>query len=242
MMPTALPLTYTTVVRGRPLSYRVTMSPRARAWRLTIHPDSGLTIVLPARSRIDVAGLLDSRSTWIFRHLDRLAKHPLPATPRLIGHGSVLRYLGGPLRLELAAGARAAEVDETAGVLRVPETDDRSLRATIETWYRRRAETVFAERLRLMNDGLGYRFQRVTIRDQKTRWGSCSARGNLAFNWRLVMAPIEIVDSVVVHELVHLIVLSHSRAFWNRVAAIDPAYVAHRRWLRDHGPRLVLGG
>lgn len=218
------------------------MSPRARAWSLTIHPDAGLTVVLPARSRIDVAGLLDSRSTWIFRHLDRLARHPVPAAPPLIGHGSILRYLGGSLRVELAAGATAPEVDEAAGVLRAPAADHRPLRATIETWYRRRAETVFAERLRLINDGLGYRFQRVTIRDQKTRWGSCSARGNLAFNWRLVMAPLKIVDYVVVHELVHLIELSHSPAFWARVAAIDPEHRAHRRWLRDHGPRLVLGG
>ncbi len=241
MIPTALPLTYTTVVQGRPLTYRVTMSPRARTWRLTIHPDSGLTIVLPVRSKIDLARLLDSRSAWIFRHLDRLASSPVPAPPPPLRHGAILRYLGDLFRLELAAGATAPEIDEAAGVLRAPDADHRSLRATIEAWYRRRAEGVFADRLRMINDRLGYRFQRVTIRDQKTRWGSCSARGNLAFNWRLVMAPIEIVDYVVAHELVHLIELSHSRAFWRRVAAIDPAYLVHREWLRDHGPRLVLG-
>lgn len=81
---------------------------------------------------------------------------------------------------------------------------------------------------------------RITIRDQKTRWGSCSSRGNLNFNWRLVMAPPPIIDYVVIHELAHLIELSHSPRFWETVERYCPDHREHRRWLREHGPRLAL--
>jgi predicted metal-dependent hydrolase len=240
MTPTALPLTYTTVVRGRSLSYRVTMSPRARAWSLTIHPDAGLTVVLPPRARVGPADLLHAKADWILRHLDRLARRPRPARTAL-EHGSAVPYLGGALRIEVAALEGVATAVEAAdGVLRIRVAPHRPLHALVEAWYRARADAVIAERLAAVNASLGYRYTRVTIRDQKTRWGSCSARGNLAFNWRLVMAPIAVIDYVVVHELVHLVVLSHSPAFWARVAAIDPAHRAHRRWLRDHGPQLAL--
>jgi predicted metal-dependent hydrolase len=235
-----LPLTFTAKVRGRPLTYRVTVSPRATVWRLTVHPDSGLTVVLPARSRVDLAHLLESKATWIFKHLDR-ARSSLVTPRQPLEAGSVLRYLGGSLRLELATDADAPVLNEDAGVLRVYAPDRRDLPAIVEAWYRTRATAVIADRLRAVNARLGYRFARVAIRDQRTRWGSCSARGNLAFNWRLILAPEPVIDYVVAHELVHLIELSHSRAFWHRVAAIDPAYVAHRRWLRENSPHLVLG-
>lgn len=236
----ALPLTYTAVLRGRTLTYRVRISPRARAWSLTIAHDAGLTVVLPPRARLDPADLLHTKADWILRHLDRLARRP-PPTRTALEHGSPVPYLGGALRLEVAALEGVATSVETAdGVLRVRAAPHRSLRAVVEAWYRARADAVIAERLEAVNTSLGYRYARVTIRDQKTRWGSCSARGNLAFNWRLVMAPIAIIDYVVAHELIHLVDLSHSPAFWARVAAIDPAHRAHRRWLRDHGPRLAL--
>ncbi|MEO5656499.1 MAG: SprT family zinc-dependent metalloprotease [Nitrospiria bacterium] len=227
-------------VRDRTLAYRVRISPRARAWSLTIHPDAGLTVVLPPRARVDPADLLRAKADWILRHLDRLARRP---TRTVLEHGSAVPYLGDALRIEVAAwdGAEPA-VEAADGVLRVRAAPQRPLRAVVEAWYRARAAAVIAERLEAINASLGYRYARVTIRDQKTRWGSCSARGNLAFNWRLVMAPIAIIDYVVAHELVHLVVLSHAPAFWTRVAAIDPAHQEHRRWLRDQGPRLVLGG
>ncbi len=240
MIPTALPLTYTSFVRDRTLTYRVRISPRARAWNITIHPDAGLTVVLPPRARVDPADLLHTKADWILRHLGRLARRP-PPTRTALEHGSAVPYLGGALRLEVAALEGVATSVETAdGVLRVRAAPHRPLRAVVEAWYRARADAVIAERLEAVNAPLGYRYARVTIRDQKTRWGSCSARGNLAFNWRLVMAPIAIIDYVVAHELIHLVDLSHSPAFWARVAAIDPAHRAHRRWLRDHGPRLAL--
>ena len=86
---------------------------------------------------------------------------------------------------------------------------------------------------------LGASFQRIAIRDQRTRWGSCSSRGTLSFNWRLVLAPLEVAEYVVVHELCHLREPNHSPRFWQLVADARPGYRYQRRWLGDHGWELL---
>jgi predicted metal-dependent hydrolase len=86
---------------------------------------------------------------------------------------------------------------------------------------------------------LGVRWSRIEIRDQKSRWGSCSTRGTLSFNWRLVLAPYEVLDYVVVHELCHLREANHSRRFWKLVETRRPDWRRHRDWLHEHGPELL---
>jgi predicted metal-dependent hydrolase len=82
---------------------------------------------------------------------------------------------------------------------------------------------------------LGVEYSRISLRDQRSRWGSCSNRGNLSFNWRLVLAPHDVLDYVVVHEVCHLVELHHGPAFWNLVARRRPYYAESKRWLDDHG-------
>ena len=86
---------------------------------------------------------------------------------------------------------------------------------------------------------LGVNYRRIEIRDQRTLWGSCSPKGTLSFNWRLVLAPFEVLDYVVVHELCHLRVPDHSPRFWRLVATRRPGWREQRDWLRDHGPELL---
>src|SRR5438093_4487586 len=86
---------------------------------------------------------------------------------------------------------------------------------------------------------LGVTYERVQIRGQRTRWGSCSARGTLSFNWRLVLAPLEVLDYVAVHELCHLRIPNHSKSFWTLVEASRPDWRDQRHWLREHGPELL---
>jgi predicted metal-dependent hydrolase len=88
-------------------------------------------------------------------------------------------------------------------------------------------------------EALGVRYERIEIRDQRTRWGSCSTRGTLSFNWRLVLAPHEVLDYVVVHELCHLREANHSRRFWKLVETRRPDWRARRDWLHEHGPELL---
>lgn len=108
-----------------------------------------------------------------------------------------------------------------------------------EAVYRAQASEIFARKAAYYAARMGVTYNRITIRDQKTRWGSCSGKGNLNFNWRLVLAPVPVLDYVVVHELAHRREMNHSSRFWDVVEEIMPDYQIHRRWLRDHGGSLM---
>lgn len=113
-------------------------------------------------------------------------------------------------------------------------------RAALTQRYIAAAREYFPKRAAHFQQFTGGTYNRITIRDQKTRWGSCSARGTLSFNWRLMLAPPAILDYVVVHELCHLTHMNHSPAFWQAVEAVCPDYRDSRRWLKEHGQELVL--
>lgn len=113
-------------------------------------------------------------------------------------------------------------------------------RAALEKRYIEAAKAYFPKRAAHFAAITGGTYHRITIRDQKTRWGSCSAKGTLSFNWRLMLAPPAVLDYVVVHELCHLTHMNHSKAFWALVESACPDYRTHRKWLKDHGQTLVL--
>lgn len=106
--------------------------------------------------------------------------------------------------------------------------------------YRDAAAEYFPKRAAYYQPLTGGSFKRITIRDQKTRWGSCSSNGTLSFNWRLMLAPPRVLDYVVVHELCHLTYMNHSPAFWALVAQIMPQYQEYRLWLKNNGSTLRL--
>lgn len=111
---------------------------------------------------------------------------------------------------------------------------------TLEKRYRSAARTQFEQRCAYYHQFTGGSYTSVTIRDQKTRWGSCSSRGTLSFNYRLVFAPPAVLDYVVVHELCHLTHMNHSKDFWNMVGSVMPDYKTPKKWLREHGQELTL--
>lgn len=113
-------------------------------------------------------------------------------------------------------------------------------RIALEKRYIAAAKDYFPKRTAYFAPITGGNYQRITIRDQKTRWGSCSANGTLSFNWRLMLAPPAVLDYVVVHELCHLTHMNHSKAFWALVESACPEYRTHRKWLKEHGQTLVL--
>ena len=102
-----------------------------------------------------------------------------------------------------------------------------------------RALVYIPERVKYFAPQVGVSYGRITIRNQKTRWGSCSSKGNLNFNCLLMLMPAEIQDYVVVHELCHRLEMNHSKAFWGRVEEILPDYKARRKWLKDHGAEIM---
>ena len=107
-------------------------------------------------------------------------------------------------------------------------------------WYKRRAYEKISQRVRWYAQKRGFKYNKINITNAQKRWGSCSHQGNLSFAWRLIMAPLTIIDSVVIHELVHLEVKNHSKAFWNKVGSLDKEYKEHKDWLKNNGYLLRL--
>lgn len=104
--------------------------------------------------------------------------------------------------------------------------------------YREIARAIFAQKVSYYAAIMNVTYNRISIREQKTRWGSCSSLGNLNFNWRLIFAPEEVVDYVVVHELAHRIEMNHSKAFYHIIESVLPDYKRSQKWLRDNGQSL----
>jgi predicted metal-dependent hydrolase len=232
-------------IAGRRVEYALRVSTKARRLRLVIRAGSGLEVVVPRGMPVrSHEAFVQEKAAWIIQTLDRLRDtKTVPETPSL-SDGSRVRYAGRELTLRLRDGTRTghyrAALREDSLHLSVPELEQAVIRRALEHWYRRQAEAVFTERLALHNRVYQFRYGRVSVKAQKTRWGSCSKQGNLNFNWRLLLAPIAVLDYVVVHELCHLREMNHGSKFWQLVALGCPEYAVHRRWLRAHGQDLVL--
>ena len=150
---------------------------------------------------------------------------PIPAVQPAAAHlppgrRPPLQFSGERFRLAQGSQARAAEV--------------------FSAWYRQQARRVIEERVKWYATRFGLKYSAVRISSARTRWGSCSSRGSLSFTWRLVIAPLEVIDYVVAHELAHLRVRNHSPAFWREVESILPDYKVRQKWLKTNGKSLEI--
>ena len=109
----------------------------------------------------------------------------------------------------------------------------------LEQWYRMQAAKLIKKRADNLSTELGLTYNRLIIRGQKTRWGSCSNKGNLSFNWRLIMAPESVIDYVIIHEITHLKEMNHTKRFWQLVGRRCPQWREHKKWLKYHGTELA---
>ena len=223
------------------IAYTVRRSDRARNARIVVDA-SGVEVVIPRRMALrHVEPFVEEKQAWIERTLRRIRAAEASAGIRLEDGGSV-PYLGEDLELwvDVEPGRTRSHVARRGDVLHVKlgERGRAALRDALEGWYRRRARAEVAPRLDAACARAGTSYKRLSIRGQRTRWASCSSSGAMSFNWRLLLAPVEILDYVVEHEVAHLEVLDHSKRFWRLVAGRSPRYREHERWLRRHGPAL----
>src|SRR4051812_4648571 len=223
------------------IDYPIRRSDRARRARINVSAD-GVEVVVPRRMALrHVAPFVEEKRPWIERTLRRIREAEEAAAVRLTDGGSV-PYLGRVLALAVRVepGRVRSHVALRGDTLRVavgaPGVEP--VRDALEGWYRRRAREEMAPRLDAACARAGTSYTRLSIRAQRTRWASCSSSGTMSFNWRLLLAPEEILDYVVEHEVAHLEVLDHSQRFWRLVARRSPRYRQHERWLRRHGPAL----
>lgn len=191
-----------------------------------------------------VAAILSQKRPWIRGKVAELRRLPPPRTHELVS-GESFPYLGRHYRLKVQQGHQVG-VCLSGGYLKATirpteqgEQRQARLQHYLQSWYRGRALERLQEKTSRYAQQIGVSPAGVTVRAFKARWGSCNSRGQLVFNWHIIKAPHSIVDYVVIHELCHLIHANHSKAFWHHVGHHDPAHLAHRLWLKQHGQRLL---
>ena len=211
---------------------------KRRTIALIIERDGSLTVRAPRRATLnDIHSFIAEKMDWIIRSREKM-KAIVDIPKKQYTDGERFLFLGTDYELRLVPPQRPALKFDGEFTLSA-SARERGERMFTQ-WYKTQALTIFTERVSHYAALHGFEPKQVKVNSAKTRWGSCSASGNINFTWRLVMAPLEVVDYVVLHELAHLKVKNHSPRFWNLVEKICPDYKRQRRWLRENGEKLNL--
>ncbi len=213
-----------------PVTVDVRRTTRAKHYYLRVsRADGRVSLSVPVwASEAEALAFLHGRAPWVRRQLSKTARAEIAC----IGAEFPIEGVGRPI---VAGTGRAARFED--GAIHVPNDlrQGTRIKALLKAMARDRvtpAVEAYAARL-------GRPFGKITLRDTKSRWGSCTDRGDLMFSWRLIMAPPAVLDYVAAHEVAHLVEMNHSPAYWAVCARLCPDFMAHRRWLRQHGAGLL---
>jgi len=232
---------------GENIEYSVIQS-RRKTIAISIDPHQKILVKAPVQiSHDEIQKIVEKKAGWIVKKRKELAKYQPQKEPQELADGRQLWYQGNPYVLQILTKADTKQensgrnVELSAGKLKVytEQGQEAEVRQNLMQWYYEQAGQWICQRVEHYNEDLKEPVNRICIKDQKSRWGSCSSKRNLNFNWRIIMAPKEVADYVVVHEMCHLRHLNHSPEFWREVAGILPDYKERRKWLREHGAELM---
>jgi predicted metal-dependent hydrolase len=205
-----------------------------RTLALQIAPDASLIVRAPEKvSEKTILKFVQKNLKWILRHQKLARESYRPSVKREFVDGEKFLYLGDWRKLFVIRDVtQPLAVNEKKFLLSESFLPD--AKQLFEQWYRKQAYEVIKDRVRLYAEMEGLSFKRMSITGAKKRWGSCGPKGTLNFSWRLIMAPMKVVDYVIVHELVHLEERNHSRKFREKVRLLFPDYQQAENWLKVH--------
>lgn len=228
--------TLTVDADGVPVILRLRRSKKARRILLRIDRNARTAeLVLPSGISVSEGQkFAQSKALWL---RNRIATMPsgLPFEP-----GASIPFLGVPHDLIHAPDRRAGVVRE-GGTIQV-SGDVEFFARRVQDWLRQEAKREISALAHPKAKAIGRKINRITVRDQQSRWGSCSSEGNLNFSWRLILTPLAVLDYVVAHEVAHLREMNHSARFWSLVDTLTDHTEEGRNWLRVHGPKLHAYG
>jgi predicted metal-dependent hydrolase len=211
---------------------------RRRTIALIVQQDGSLTVRAPLRmAETAIHKFVETHADWIAKNQAKVRAAPPPQKKKYQA-GEKFLYLGKSYPLTIVPPQRPALKFDGAAFKLGRSAAAKGEQAFMR-WYKARALEVLTERVKTLAGRYGFKYAKIRISSARTRWGSCSSKGTLSFTYRLVMAPQEVVDYVVVHELVHTQVHNHSKTFWNRLGELMPDYKARLTWLKKNG-RLLM--
>jgi len=206
---------------------------------LIIERDGRLTVRAPFRATDEtIQQFVKRKAKWILKKQEDVKAYYPRFVPKEYVNGEGFWYLGNIYKLQLADEKKPLLYLNGNFQLARVAIDKSPI--VFERWYREQSHRIISERVQWYSAKYGYSYKQIKITSARTRWGSCSERDTLSFAWRLVMAPVPVIDYVTVHELVHLQVKNHSKKFWAKVAVIMPDYKQKIEWLEKNGHLLNL--
>lgn len=216
------------IIGGNVCALRINRSAQAKRMKLQVKATREVVLVLPKRVALK-RGLAFAAGeyAWICEQVGRLEK-PVPLVP-----GNYLPILGEEHQIVHVPKARGYVWQEEGKLFVTGGEEHVSRRVT--DWSKKEIKKIITVKTEKYAQELQVDFRRISIRDQKSRWGSCSSDGNLNFSWRLILMPEEIVDYVVAHEVAHLRHMDHSPQFWNVLQKVCPKMDENKNWLKKHG-------
>jgi hypothetical protein len=202
-------------------------------------PDKVLVICPKGLSENRVKEVVRLKAKWIISKIKELRDIEFRPIDSELKGGESFMYLGNnyTLQINIKKNLKKPKVDLTEGKIHItaPVKDDKLIRDALKGWYRKKADELIKNRVEYYKPIIDREPKLVKVKEQKKRWGSCTSEGNIYFNWRIIMAPIDVIDYVVVHELCHLIHMNHSKYFWKLVESILPDYKERKSWLKKYG-------
>lgn len=228
------------------MQYRLIRGKR-KTIAISLDRDGNLIVKAPSWVRkAEIDAFVERKAEWIENtRFKLLCQREDELSSRLnLENGDRLYYLGEEKTLTVIREQRIRAKVKCAMdriLLFVPyDADYDYKREQLEKWYRKEAAEIFREKAAAYARLLSVEFRDIHIKDQRSRWGSCSSAGNLNLNWRLLMAPEPVCDYVIIHELCHLVHMDHSQAFWTLVESICPDHQQYRNWLKEKGGSLYI--
>ncbi len=221
------------------LHYTIQRSAKRRKLTISVERDRSIVVHAPEEiSEEKIRQVVESKRQWIFEKIAHPQKYqvlPHPPGKELVSGESAL-YLGRQFRIELVKTG-LAEIRFGQRFF-IPATQGKKREEALREWYIGKAKEKIIPRVKIHAHGLGVNISGVKIVDNRFRWGSCTLKNNVNFNWRLIKAPMFVIDYVIVHELAHLIEANHTPRFWNIVRAQAPTTEKAKAWLKEHGQLL----
>lgn len=216
---------------------------RSKSASIEIEDDIVKVVVPKTLSDQRIEDLISNRTAWIRQKL-KIHIETIRPKPKEYVNGESFTYLGRNYRLKCIRGGTGL-VKLKNGYLNVPVAEcvsgsalEQSVQQSLHGWYQSRALEKLKEKTKRYSSILGVKPQSVDVKEYKARWGSCSSSGDITYNWRIIIAPHQIVDYIVAHELCHLLEHNHGPKYWKLVQSVIPNYREHREWLKVNGEGL----
>ena len=221
-----------------PIKINQIIRSKRKTLTIIVKKDGSFIIRAPKRTADhEIQEFVEQHKAWIERKQAQ-ARSMVVESPKQYIQGETFLFLGKSYPLEIVKRQKQALLFD--GKFKLSESAYARAELLFERCYRQQARKILQERVDLYANQYDFQYKGIKITSAKTRWGSCSSQGSLNFSWRLIQAPLEQLDYVVIHELVHTVHHNHSKHFWKKVEKILPDYKEYKKWFRKHGPKLLV--